>query len=307
MSNPPVSVNLVPVTKSQLPVYSSTCDLRRFVKKFSDYLDNTGLSVDKTAARVKHLSVALPDDLSELLDIQLELDPTGSYPDIVERFLVNAGSPPPDPSDLQAEFTGAKLLPGETMTKFSGRLQRLAMAAFRDRPADMRETLLLNQFLSALKLSHPLTYRLVKAQHPTTVAEAAKFASEQVGLDTAIANHVSAPAASASLPASASSTATNLATASSSDSALAEILAHIRRVQVEPNRSGSPRARNYHPYPDQGRPRQNRNYYNNADYRPVRQQSSYRPGSVPPNLQCFNCGENHYARNCPKGQWPGQR
>jgi hypothetical protein len=237
----------------------------------------------------------------------MNVTPLGTFKEITERFLVKAGSPPKDPYTEQVAFETATARPDETMSSFSGRLTLLAANAFSHYPAEIVSTMILNRFISSLATTHPLIYRFVQSQRPTTLTQAVQYATEQVRMDAAIVRQAPAPAPtpSASLPASASSsTHTNMATVSSSDTVLAEALSHLRALRYAPNRGGPPRARNYRNFPP--RSRQDRNNYTNDNYQQARQQSYNRPGSAPPHIQCFNCGENHFVRDCPKGQWPGQ-
>jgi hypothetical protein len=309
MTPPPSSVNLVAVPKPHAPVWSATTDLRIFVEQFDTYLTLAGVAEDKHALRAQYLLVALPTDLVPLLKLETNVAPPGTFKEITERFLLKAGSPPKDPHAELAAFDTATVQPGETMSKFSGRLALLAANAYPNIPAETVNTLILNRFISSLAVTHPLIFRLAQPQNLTTLTQAVQYATEQVRREAEIARHAPAPApaptTSASLPASASSSVnTNMATASSSDTAIAEALALLRAVRQAPSRGNAPRARNYRAFPP--RSRQDRNNYTNDNYQQARQQSYNRPGSAPPHIQCFNCGENHFVRDCPKGQWPGQ-
>jgi hypothetical protein len=312
MTTPPTAVTLVSVPKPQPPVWSANTDLRTFVKLFGRYLTLAGIPEDKHALRVEYLLVALPSQYYALLELEMGLP--GTYTEVTERFLIKAGSPPKDRCTERHAFRNATIRPNETMSEYSGRLALLAATAYPNKtPAEVNENIL-EQFVESLASTHPLVYRLVGGRHPTTVTEAVTYATEEVRMEGVISMRAQPPPqqqTSVSLPASASSSAhSNLATGSLSEAALTDKLRNyelaeiLRAIRSEPNRAGSPRARNYRPYQD--RYRQNRNNQNSDDYRSARNQSYNRPGTVPPHIQCYNCGENHFVRNCPKGQRPGQ-
>jgi len=307
MSSAPTTVTLV-LPKPTPPDWTPTTDLRKFVRQFNRYLTLSGIRSDNHALRLEYLSVALPTDLIDLLEIEMAADPHGTFTDVTERFLLKAGSPPKDPAAEQAAFDAATIHPDETMAQFSGRLTLMAAAAFSHIPSDIVDNMIVNRFINSLAKTHPTVYRMVLTQDPKTLADAVKAATAQVRMEAVIAKET--PPVTTSLPASAStSVQSNVATAALSDTALTEkiidVLGHLRVVRSTPNRNGPNQARGFRRLPP--RFRQNRNNYYD-DNAPARQQPFNRPGTAPPpHIQCFNCGENHFVRNCPKDQWPGQR
>jgi hypothetical protein len=178
---------------------------------------------------------------------------------------------------------------------------------------------------------------------PATLAEAIDVASTQIRVDVTISASTStatcpitvdkAATPSASSTTIVASTSTTAASATASDTSLADkmndVLKHLRASRGGPTRGGFDRpAGNFQRSQPQfngpcsqcsrcNSPQNNNNaagtqqpYHRYPSSNAMQQQQPYnrypysarfsRPSSAPPkNLQCFKCGENHYARDCP--------
>jgi hypothetical protein len=318
--------------KAKPPQYGPTTDLRDFVLQFDRYLilSNTG----NDAAKLQHLSVALPTHLFKILNMEMESDPDGSFAAVTERFLLAAGSPPRDAASEQAAFESATIAKGETMAAFAGRLSMMAITAHATFTADVRNVLVLRRFINALSSTHPHIYRALETCKPKTIAEAIEVAAVQVRVDETVsaiaAPSTSAPSIAASTPSASSTTivassSTTSANAAASETSLADkmndVLKHLRAIRSGPSRGGYNRPQsNFQRYQPRFEGPCNNcgrcNSQQQQSFNPPQQgqqqrppfpsQRFSRPSSAPPrNLQCWKCGDNHYSRDCPNGQWPG--
>jgi len=315
--------------KAKPPQYAPSSDLRDFVSQFDRYL--TLANAGNDAVRLQHLSVALPTHLYKLLNMEILATPDGTFAEVTDRFMLAAGFAPRDAASEQAAFECASVAKGETIAAFAGRLSLMALTAYPTFTADVRATLVKRRFINALAVSHPHIYRTLETTKPATLAEAIDVAATQIRVDETIAapQHSAsaiaptvekAAAPSASSTTIVASTSTTAANAAASDTSLADkmndVLKHLRAIRSGPTRGGFDRpSGNF----QRSQPRFdgscnscgrcNSPQNNNNPASSMQQQQPYRrpyptrfarPSSAPPrNLQCFKCGENHYARDCP--------
>lgn len=320
--------------KAKPPQYLPTSDLRDFVSQFERYLTLSGIAND--GLRLQHLSVALPTNLYKLLNMEMQAEPDGTFAVITERFLLAAGAAPRDAASEQAAFETATLAKDEAVAAFAGRLSLMAINAYPTFNTEVRATLIKRRFINAMAATHPLIYRTLEASKPTTLADAVEVAAIQLRVDATVAAQATTHAASATItapiekaptPAASSTTivaSTSTTAANASETSLADkmndVLKHLRAIRSGPGRGGFNRPqgnfqRRFQPRYDytcnhcqrcnhQAGNEGNSDAHETQDRR--QSQRLFRPASAPPrNLQCFKCGENHYARDCPNAMWPG--